>query len=69
LKYSFFKVSPSCAPSDRLSHIVQLGLKAEDQLEQARRSSIVVTDNVQDIGKLFLSLIDYGKQIDRFLFD
>ena len=46
------KTSPPCPPSDRLTHIVRLGLKAEEELEHARKASIVVSDNIQDIGKI-----------------
>lgn len=46
------KTSPPCPPSDRLTHIVRLGLKAEEESEQTRKASIVVSDNVQDIGKI-----------------
>jgi hypothetical protein len=50
--FSFLKTSPPCPPSDRLTHIVRLGLKAEEELEQTRKASIVVSDNVQDIGNI-----------------
>jgi hypothetical protein len=49
--FSILKTSPPCPLSDRLTHIVRLGLKAEEELEQTRKASIVVSDNVQDIGK------------------
>ncbi len=49
-----FQTSPPCPPSDRLTHIVRLGLKAEEESEQTRKASIVVSDNVQDIGKELL---------------
>jgi hypothetical protein len=48
--FSILKTSPPCPPSDRLTHIVRLGLKAEEELEQSRKATIVVSDNVQDIG-------------------
>lgn len=43
---------PPCPPSDRLTHIVQLGLKAEEELEQAKKATVVVSDNVEDIGRI-----------------
>ncbi|CAF4398903.1 unnamed protein product [Rotaria socialis] len=49
---NLLQTSPPCPPSDRLTHIVRLGLKAEEELEQTRKASIIVSDNVQDIGKI-----------------
>ncbi|CAF0921688.1 unnamed protein product [Rotaria sordida] len=55
---NLLQTSPPCPPSDRLTHIVRLGLKAEEELEQTRKASIVVSDNVQDIG------LDFDYQSD-----
>ncbi|CAF0802709.1 unnamed protein product [Didymodactylos carnosus] len=46
------QTAPMCPPSDRLTHIVRLGLKSEEDIESTRRSitTSIVTENIQDIG-------------------